>query len=625
MKKTIPVVGMACSACAANVERKLSGMEGVDSVSVSLPARRAVIDYREDVVTLEQMKAELNSIGFDLVIEADRSVVELERREYRLLLRRMLLSWLFALMCMAVTMRWVAVGGRDAANQLSMMLSLANIVVCGSQFYRRAWLQLRHRTMSMDTLVALSTGIAFLFSTFNTFFGERLWGSRGMEWHTYFDASIMIITFVLTGKVLEEKAKNSTADTLRQLLGLQPKTARLAANAAPAGEGDTSEVPVSTISVGDVLEVRAGEKVPVDGMVTWADSFMTAEGAYVDEAMITGEPTPVLKRRGDKLLSGTILTQGTLRMRARQVGEHTALATIIRMVEQAQGSKAPVQRTVDRLAMVFVPVVLLLSAVTFVVWCIAGGSSQLPQAVLSAVAVLVVACPCAMGLATPTALMVGIGKAAQHNMLIKDAAALENIRKVDALVIDKTGTLTIPNRQIDFTRADDLPFEQRETLKPNAREAMEQLQRMGIEVYLMSGDKPSAVEYWAGKAGIANYQSGVKPQDKQNLVDRLQQQGKVVAMVGDGINDTQALALADVSIAMAAGTDQAVLLSRRTVSMIHQNLFWAFIYNMVAIPLAAGLPYAFGYHFQITPMWASCLMAMSSVSVVLNSLRLKYA
>ena len=403
-------------------------------------------------------------------------------------------------------------------------------------------------------------------------------------------------------------------------------------------------MPVSTISVGDVLEVRAGEKVPVDGMVTWADSFMTAEGAYVDEAMITGEPTPVLKRRGDKLLSGTILTQGTLRMRARQVGEHTALATIIRMVEQAQGSKAPVQRTVDRLAMVFVPVVLLLSAVTFVVWCIAGGSSQLPQAVLSAVAVLVVACPCAMGLATPTALMVGIGKAAQHNMLIKDAAALENIRKVDALVIDKTGTLTIPNRQIDFTRADDLPFEQRETLKTNAREAMEQLQRMGIEVYLMSGDKPSAVEYWAGKAGIANYQSGVKPQDKQNLVDRLQQQGKVVAMVGDGINDTQALALADVSIAMAAGTDvaidvaqltlmgddlrsipQAVLLSRRTVSMIHQNLFWAFIYNMVAIPLAAGLPYAFGYHFQITPMWASCLMAMSSVSVVLNSLRLKYA
>ena len=644
MKKTIPVVGMVCSACAANVERKLSGMEGVDSVSVSLPARRAVIDYREDVVTLEQMKAELNSIGFDLVIEADRSVVELERREYRLLLRRMLLSWLFALLCMAVTMRWVAVGGRDAANQLSMMLSLANIVVCGSQFYRRAWLQLRHRTMSMDTLVALSTGIAFLFSTFNTFFGERLWGSRGMEWHTYFDASIMIITFVLTGKVLEEKAKNSTADTLRQLLGLQPKTARLAANAAPAGEGDTSEVPVSTISVGDVLEVRAGEKVPVDGMVTWADSFMTAEGAYVDEAMITGEPTPVLKRRGDKLLSGTILTQGTLRMRARQVGEHTALATIIRMVEQAQGSKAPVQRTVDRLAMVFVPVVLLLSAVTFVMWCIAGGSSQLPQAVLSAVAVLVVACPCAMGLATPTALMVGIGKAAQHNMLIKDAAALENIRKVDALVIDKTGTLTIPNRQIDFTRADNLPFEQRETLKPNAREAMEQLQRMGIEVYLMSGDKPSAVEYWAGKAGIANYQSGVKPQDKQNLVGRLQQQGKVVAMVGDGINDTQALALADVSIAMAAGTDvaidvaqltlmgddlrsipQAVLLSRRTVSMIHQNLFWAFIYNMVAIPLAAGLPYAFGYHFQITPMWASCLMAMSSVSVVLNSLRLKYA
>ena len=643
-KKTqsIAVLGMGCAACSANVERCLRGLGGIADASVSLSTRTATVTYDPDIITLDQMKEAVGNIGYDLVIETDRDIEAEERRAFRTLVGRMLLSWGFALLTMALSMGWIDCGADR--NQTMLLLALANILLCGRQFYISAWRQVCHGSANMDTLVTLSTATAFLFSTFNTFFGDAVWTSRGMEWHTYFDASIMIITFVLTGKVLEEKAKNSTADTLRQLLGLQPKTARLAANAAPAGEGDTSEVPVSTISVGDVLEVRAGEKIPVDGMVTWADSFMTAEGAYVDEAMITGEPTPVLKRRGDKLLSGTILTQGTLRMRARQVGEHTALATIIRMVEQAQGSKAPVQRTVDRLAMVFVPVVLLLSAVTFVVWCIAGGSSQLPQAVLSAVAVLVVACPCAMGLATPTALMVGIGKAAQHNMLIKDAAALENIRKVDALVIDKTGTLTIPNRQIDFTRADNLPFEQRETLKPNAREAMEQLQRMGIEVYLMSGDKPSAVEYWAGKAGIANYQSGVKPQDKQNLVGRLQQQGKVVAMVGDGINDTQALALADVSIAMAAGTDvaidvaqltlmgddlrsipQAVLLSRRTVSMIHQNLFWAFIYNMVAIPLAAGLPYAFGYHFQITPMWASCLMAMSSVSVVLNSLRLKYA
>ncbi|MBQ2332486.1 MAG: HAD-IC family P-type ATPase, partial [Prevotella sp.] len=340
---------------------------------------------------------------------------------------------------------------------------------------------------------------------------------------------------------------------------------------------------------------------------------------------------------------GTVLQQGTLRFRATQVGEKTALSQIIRMVQQAQGSKAPVQRVVDRLAMIFVPTVTVLALITFVAWLLVGGSSALPHAIVSAVAVLVVACPCAMGLATPTALMVGIGKAAEKNILVKDATAIELMRKVNALVIDKTGTLTIPNKNIDFTKVNHLPFEEREALKPHAREAMETLKSYGIDVYMMSGDREDAAAYWANNAGISHWQSSVKPQDKENLVKSLQGEGKIVAMVGDGINDSQALATADVSMAIGTGTDvamdvaqvtlmgtdlralpDAVSLSRKTVSMIHQNLFWAFIYNIVCIPLAAGLPYAFGIHFQITPMWASALMALSSISVVLNSLRLKF-
>ena len=420
-------------------------------------------------------------------------------------------------------------------------------------------------------------------------------------------------------------------------MGLQPKTARVVRG------DDVDEVPLSTVSLGDVLEVRAGEKIPVDGNVTWAESFMTADGAYVDESMITGEPTPALKRRMGKVLAGTVLQQGRLRFRATQVGEQTALAGIIRMVQQAQGSKAPVQRVVDRLALIFVPTVTMIALLTFIVWWIVGGNAGLPHAVVSAVAVLVIACPCAMGLATPTALMVGIGKAAEKNILIKDATALENMRKVDALVIDKTGTLTIPNQSIDFTKADHLPFEERETLKPHAVEAMNDLRSSGIEVYLMSGDKAEAVGYWAEKVGIEHWQSEVKPADKENLVRKLQGEGKHVAMVGDGINDSQALATADVSVAIGTGTDvamdvaqvtlmgkdlralpEAIELSKHTVGMVRQNLFWAFVYNVVSIPLAAGVLHLFGVDFQITPVWASALMALSSISVVLNSLRLRW-
>ncbi len=633
---------MACSVCAANVERKLNSLDGINSATVSLAGRTALVDFNPEQITLEDMKREISNAGYDLVIEENRSAEEINRREFTLLKRKTIGSWIFSLLVMAFSMGWISMGAeselaaRNLNNQMALIIALVNMIWCGKGFYISAWKQLKHATANMDSLVALSTMIAFLLSAFNTFWGDDVWGARGIEWHTYFDASVMIITFVLTGRCLEEKAKDSTASSIRHLMGLQPKTARLI-------DGDKiEEVPLSTIGRGDVIEVRAGEKIPVDGIVTEAESFMTADAAYIDEAMISGEPTPVAKRKGDSVMAGTIPSQGKLRMRAMQIGEKTALAQIIRMVQEAQGSKAPVQRIVDKAALVFVPVVAVIALVTFIVWWAIGGNAALPQAILSAVAVLVIACPCAMGLATPTALMVGMGKAAEKQILIKDAAALERLRKVDALVIDKTGTLTIPNQNVDFTKADDIDLETRETLKPNAAEAMSILQKEGIEVWMMSGDKEEAASYWAQKAGIQHYQSKVKPDDKQALVKKLQDEGKRVMMVGDGINDTQALALADVSMAIGRGTDvamdvaqvtlmgddlmaipEAVKLSRKTVSMIWQNLFWAFVYNIVCIPLAAGALHIFGIDFQITPMWASGLMACSSLSVVLNSLRLK--
>ena len=636
MKRTIPVIGMACSACSANIEKKLNSLNGITSASVSLPSRSALVDFNPDEVSLTDMKAAINAIGYDLVIEEGRSAVEIEKRAYTLLKRKAILSWIFAIGVMAISMHWINLGNNNTSNQVALLVALGNMLYCGKQFYVSAWKQLKNGLANMDTLVALSTLIAFLFSVFNTFWGESVWSSRGIMWHTYFDASVMIITFVLTGKLLEEKAKDGTASSIREMMGMTPKTAHIV-------DGDkVEEVPISTIEVGDLLEVRTGEKIPVDGEVVWAESFMTPNAAYIDESMITGEPNPAKKEKGDRVLAGTIPNQGKLRMRARQIGKDTMLAQIIRMVQEAQGSKAPVQRIVDKAALVFVPVVSTIALVTFLAWWIIGGNAYLPQAILSAIAVLVIACPCAMGLATPTALMVGIGKAAEEQILIKDASALENLRKINALVTDKTGTLTIPNKNIDFTKSDNLALEERETLKPNAREAMETLQKNGVEVYMMSGDKEEAAKYWAEKAGIKHYQSKVLPQDKENLVRRLQAEGKHVAMVGDGINDTQALALADVSIAIGKGTDvamdvaqitlmgddlhtlpEALQLSRRTVRMIWENLFWAFIYNIVCIPLAAGVLYLFDIDWQITPSWASALMAFSSVSVVLNSLRLK--
>lgn len=626
----MPVLGMACAGCSANVERRLKAMDGMKSVAVSLPGRTAMVEYDESKVTPADMKKVVDAAGFELIIDEETRVDTIEKNSYRLQLRRMAVSWVLALLTMAVSMGWLAVGGRDAANQTMLIIALANMAYCGRQFYANAWRLLVHSSANMDTLVAMSTAISFLFSVFNTFWGEQFWGARGIEWHTYYDASVMIITFVLTGRCLEERAKKSTASAIRSLMGLVPKQAHV------VSMGEVCDVPLAAVAKGDIVEVRQGEKVPVDGVVS------EGEGG-VDESMISGEPLLVGKHVGDRLLAGTIVREGCLRFRAEQVGSETVLANIIRMVEEAQGSKAPVQRFVDKAALVFVPCVLLLAVLTFVVWIVVGGEAMLPQALLSAVSVLVIACPCAMGLATPTALMVGIGKAAQRGILVKDATAVEQLCRVNAVVIDKTGTLTVPNKDVNFKLADDVAIDQRERLKPHAAEAVALLQERGMEVWMMSGDKEEAAAYWAGKTGIKHWKSRCMPQDKENMVRSLQTEGKCVAMVGDGINDSQALALADVSIAMGRGTDvamdvaqvtlmgddlrripEACQLSQRTVGMIRQNLFWAFIYNIVCIPLAAGLPHVFGINIQITPMWASALMAMSSVSVVTNSLRLKY-
>ena len=624
-KKTIAVLGMMCAGCAANVERKLSSLEGVAAASVNLPGRTVLLEYDDERITTQQMKEAVDSIGYDMVIEEDRNVEAIEHRAYVNLRGKVVLSWFFALAVMTVSMGWLGTStyDNDFRNQTALIIALLNLVYCGRQFYLSAWRQLLHRSANMDTLVALSTAISFLFSTFNTFWGSDFWGSRGMENHTYFDASVMIITFVLTGRLLEERAKQGTASSIRALMGLAPKTAHL------VDAGNISDIPIAAVQPGDTLEVHPGEKIPVDGVV--CRDFP----ATLDASMMTGEAVAIMKTTGDKVLAGTIVKSGTLRFRAEAVGQKTVLANMIRMVQEAQSSKAPVQHTVDRIALVFVPAIVGIALLTFLLWLAIGGSTMLPHAILSAVSVLVIACPCAMGLATPTALMVGIGKAAEKNILIKDATALEELRKVDAIVMDKTGTLTMLTADARETNG--------EQLKPHARETMTDLKQQGIDIYMMSGDKAERVAHWAQEAGIDHYKAEVMPQDKENMVRELQRQGHHVAMVGDGINDSQALAVANVSIAMGKGTDvamdvaqvtlmgndlrrlgDAVRLSRRTVGMIRQNLFWAFIYNLICIPLAAGLPWLFGWQWQITPMLASALMAFSSVSVVLNSLRLKF-
>ncbi len=647
MKKIIPVVGMACSACSAHVEEKLKSLNGVHEASVSLLLRQATIDFDPTVISLEKIKSEVNGIGYDLIIDEEASVVEVERREYILLRRRTLLAWVFALLVMSITMRWLHLG-IAIEHDIQALLALASIILCGRGFYVSAVKNLCHGRATMDTLVAFSTCVTFLISVF---------------YHPYFDTPAMILAFVLTGRMLEERAKETTSSDIRQLMGMAPKTARLVFRDRPP-----RDIPIATISLGDRLEVRAGERVPTDGVVYSAESFMSPTTVYIDESMFTGEPTPVAKVKGERVMAGTVVSQGSCIVESQVMGGETALNQIITTVREALASRSPVQRVVDRVSAVFVPAVIFLSLFTFFLWWLIGGPECLPIAITSATAVAVIACPCAMGLATPTAIMVGVGRAARHHILVKDVSALETLAKVDCIVFDKTGTLTLPNPNIDFTRTEGLSFEERETLRPGAKEMVRELHAMDIEVYVASGDREEAVRHWAELLGVDHYESGMATDGKQKLVARLQQEGRTVAMVGDGINDTQALATADVSIAMqgtsqfgatspieisqvtilntatvqnleavgtggltavaeAVGTGgltavaEAVGTGRRTIRLVRENLFLAVVYNLVFIPMAAGLPTALGWHWAITPSVAAALMALSSLSVIANSLR----
>ena len=729
-KKVYPVMGMHCAACANNVEKIVKKQEGVEDASVNLAAAVLTVDFNSDVVSPEQLKDAVMKIGFDLIIDEDNSMEEQEEAEhsyYEQLQRKTVVAWIFALPVAFMGMFFMDFPG---INWWMLVLSLPVLFYSGHAFYVNAWKQAKHFTSNMDTLVALSTSIAFLFSLFNTLY-PRFWYEQGLEPHVYYEAATVIIAFVLVGKLMEEKAKGKTSMAIRKLMGLQPKTARI------LRDGKEEDILISELKKGDKVSARPGERVPVDGLIVEGDTF-------IDESMISGEPIPVEKKLNDKVLAGTINQNGAFVMSAEKVGRETVLAQIIRMVQEAQGSKAPVQRIVDKVTAVFVPMVLAIAILTFIVWMIVGGVDDFSYAMLSAVSVLVIACPCALGLATPTALMVGIGKGAEAHILIKDAVALEQMRKVDTVVLDKTGTVTEgrptvtgwlhdagwvnehkgilyaaelksehplalaiveelkkdgnkpaiidsfesrTGRGIVVTRGgktywagshrllndfgakvSDLLksmveeyersgkslvyFGEESTLlavivisdkvKPTSIQAVKQMQAEGKYVVLLTGDGHLTAQNVAGEINANRFIAEALPDDKENVIKELQREGRVVAMVGDGINDSQALARADVSIAMGKGTDiamdvamvtlmtsdllllpKAFKLSRKTVRLIHQNLFWAFIYNLIGIPIAAGILFPM-YGILLNPMIASAAMACSSVSVVLNSLSLNW-
>lgn len=728
--KLYPVTGMHCAACAGNVERIVRKQEGVESASVNLAAATLTVTYNPDIVSPQQLKEAVMKIGFDLIIDEDNSVQEQEEAEqsyYGQLKRKTVVAWIFALPVAVLGMFLMNVPG---VNWWMLLLSLPVILYSGRSFYMNAWKQATQRTSNMDTLVALSTSIAFLFSLFNTFYPE-FWYSRGLEPHVYYEAATVIIAFVLVGKLMEEKAKGKTSTAIRKLMGLQPRTARV------VKDGREEDILIAELQVGDQVSVRPGEQIPVDGVIVGGNTF-------IDESMISGEPIPVEKKQGDKVLAGTINQNGAFTMTAQKVGKNTVLAQIIRMVQEAQGSKAPVQRIVDKVTAVFVPVVLAVAVFTFLVWIVAGGADDFSYAMLSAVSVLVIACPCALGLATPTALMVGIGKGAESHILIKDAVALEQMRKVDTVVLDKTGTVTEgrpvvtgwlhdagwQNEHKGILYAAELKsehplalaivealkkegekpaiidsFESRtgrgivvtrgnktywagshrllkdfgaevsgllqgmvedyersgkslvyfgegntllaviaisDKIKDTSRQAVKQLKESGKYIVLLTGDGRLTAQNVAGEIDANRFISDALPADKENVIKELQAEGRVVAMVGDGINDSQALARADVSVAMGKGTDiamdvamvtlmtsdllllpKAFKLSHKTVRLIRQNLFWAFIYNLIGIPVAAGILFPL-YGILLNPMIASAAMACSSVSVVLNSLSLNW-
>jgi Cu2+-exporting ATPase len=738
IKETFPVLEMSCASCAVSVATMLESTPGVQEASVNYADQTARVVYDRESVTPVSLRNVIRSIGYDLVIdEHNREQVQEQAQQahYRTLKKRTIAALILSAPVVVIGMFLMDI---PYANWIMLILSTPVIFYLGRQFFINAWKQARHRKANMDTLVALSTGIAWIFSVFNTVFPEY-WHARGLHAHVYFEAAAVVVGFILLGRLLEEKAKSNTSAALKKLMGLQPATAFVV-----AGDGiNTKEVPLSEVQVGDILVIKPGARIPVDGRVESGTS-------WVDESMITGEPVPVLKEAGAAVFAGTINQKGSFHSRAEKVGGDTVLAQIIRMVKEAQGSKAPVQQLVDRIAGIFVPVVIGISLLTFAVWMLAGGENAFTHGLLSAVTVLVIACPCALGLATPTAIMVGVGKGAENNILIRDAESLELAHKVNAIILDKTGTITegkplvtdsyfLPGnkdvaelqrilltmemqsehplaaaivKELQDKRITPLAVGQLEKIesitgkgiqavynktlylagntalmedngirsegdmqrkisewqaaartvisfaadghllgivaiedkiKPTSAAAIATLQNRGIAVYMLTGDNEHTAAAVANQVGVRHYRAGVLPSGKADFVKELQQQGRVVAMVGDGINDSHALAQADVSIAMGKGSDiamdvakmtlitsdlnvipKALQLSRKTVYTIRQNLFWAFIYNVIGIPLAAGVLFPVN-GFLLNPMIAGAAMALSSVSVVSNSLRLKWS
>lgn len=728
VKKTFPVLNMTCASCAVSSESILNSQPGVVSVAVNYANATAQVEYIPTLTNSQTLKAALQSIGYDLMIdeseEAKDQLEEGHRKKYQTLRKRTIGSIILSLPTVAIAMFFMDI---PYANSIMWALATPVVLVFGQQFFVNAWKQTKHRSANMDTLVALSTGVAYLFSAFNTLFPE-VWHSKGLHAHVYFEAAAVVIAFILLGKMLEEKAKGNTSSAIKKLMGLQPKTVTVVHHG-----GHQMEMPIAKVKVGDTLLVKPGEKIAVDGIVSEGVSF-------VDESMISGEPIPVEKTKGEKVFAGTINQKGSFQFIADKVGGDTVLAQIIKMVQQAQGSKAPVQKMVDKIAGIFVPIVILIAILSLIAWVIFGGENGLTQGLMALVTVLVIACPCALGLATPTAIMAGVGKGAENGILIKDAESLELAKKINAIVLDKTGTITegkpvvtdiewlnnnastmpilaslekqsehplaeavvkhlghvnYPQvhhfqsitglgakahivgemyyagnasllKENTITTAPELEshavqwlseektviYFANETqtlaviaiadkIKDTSIEAVKTLQAEGIEVYMLTGDNQATAQAIAKQAGIEHYKAEVLPAHKAEFVKELQSQGKIVAMVGDGINDSNALAQADVSIAMGKGSDiamdvakmtiissdlskipQAIKLSRYTVASIRQNLFWAFIYNLIGIPIAAGLLYPFT-GFLLNPMIAGAAMALSSVSVVANSLRLR--
>ena len=733
IKQTFPVLEMTCASCAVSVESMLKSVEGVRDAGVNFANQDAWVEYNPAMASPQDLQSAIRAIGYDLIIEAENSLEikeEAQKAHFRSIKRRFIWSAALSLPVVVLGMFFM---GLPHANWAMMALSAPVVFYFGGSFFKNAWKQAKHGKANMDTLVALSTGIAWVFSFFNTVY-PGYWVARGLHPHVYYEAAAVVVAFISLGKLLEEKAKSNTSFALKKLMGLQPKTVTI----VYAG-GMQEEMPISRVKKGNLLLVRPGNRIPVDGLVSNGSSF-------VDESMISGEPVPVQKQPGDLVYAGTINQQGSFQFVAEKVGGETLLAQIIKMVQQAQGSKAPVQKLVDKMAGVFVPVVIGLSIITLIAWLLIGGENAFTHGLLAAVTVLVIACPCALGLATPTAIMVGVGLGAENNILIKDAESLELAHKVNALVLDKTGTITQGKPLVtdlfigqghsttevlpilmgmemqsehplaaavvqylhELGIAPALPKEintltgmglsaqwegdtyllgnarlmeesevnigsdladresqlqsQAKTVvlfaknkqalalialadrtKPTSAQAIASLQQRGIEVYMLTGDNQQTAVAIARETGIRHFKAGALPADKAAFVKALQHQGKVVAMVGDGINDSQALAQADVSIAMGRGSDiamdvakmtlitsdlnsipKALSLSGKTVSAINQNLFWAFIYNLIGIPVAAGVLYPIN-GFLLDPMLAGAAMALSSLSVVGNSLRLKFS